>query len=104
MTEEQTPKSVMTDYLSSEENSKTLCREAFNYVDSDENGQINCNEFQIAIGRVAFDCGFPELSKEQCVAIFENLDEDQTFKIRFSVFHNYVRELIASMLAVQSEV
>lgn len=84
--------------LSNDNKFDKVAKMAFESVDLDKSGEIDCKELEKIMVIIASDMGAEPPSNEDVKLILDHLDKDHSGKIDYIEFKTLIRDLLESML------
>lgn len=83
-------------YLQNPNELKKLCQNIFNQFDSNKDGEIDINEFKLALTKFATDSGSPTPDETVVKETMDELDLNKSKTLTIDEFENFVKKLLLS--------
>lgn len=81
-------------YLQNPTELKKLCQNIFNQFDSNKDGEIDINEFKLALTKFAKESGSPTPDETVVKETMDELDLNKSKTLTIDEFENYMKKLL----------
>lgn len=85
-----------TFYLQNPTELKKLCQNIFNQFDSNKDGEIDINEFKLALTKFATESGAPTPDETVVKETMDELDLNKSKTLTIDEFENFMKKLLLS--------
>ena len=89
---------IAKDVLNKKDIFLKISKAAFDDVDTDGSGEIDCGELGKVMIKIAKEMGTIPPSKEDIKEMFDGIDTDHSGEIDFKEFQNLIKNILTSMI------